>query len=68
MNFHNFTIFSNTAVWPSGCLIAPYYDKLMPDQIISLGTPDAGVLPATGKSAVDPAGNDGANGGRSTST
>jgi hypothetical protein len=54
-----FSLINNTGVWPSGCLIAPNYDKLMPYR----GTPDAGALPATGKSAVDPAGNDGANGG-----
>jgi hypothetical protein len=47
---------------------APYYVKLTPDQIFNHGTPDAGAVPATGKSAVHPAGNDGANGGSSTST
>jgi hypothetical protein len=63
-----FSLINNTAVWPSGCFIAPYYGKLTPDQIYIPGTPDAGALPATGKSAVDPAGNDGANEGSSMST
>jgi hypothetical protein len=34
--------------------------NITPDQIFNPGAPDAGALPATGKSAVDPAGNDGA--------
>jgi hypothetical protein len=62
------SLINNTAVWPSGCLIAPYYGMLTPDQIFTPGTPDAGALPANGNSAVDPAGNDGVNGGSSTST
>jgi hypothetical protein len=45
-----------------------YYGKLTPDQIFTPGSLDAGALPATGKSAVDPAGNDGANGGSLKST
>jgi hypothetical protein len=62
------SLINDTAVWPSGCLIAPYFGKLMPDQIFNLGTPDVGAPTATGNSAVDPAGNDGANGGSSAST
>jgi hypothetical protein len=30
-----FSLINNTAVWPSGCLIAPYYGKLTPDQIFT---------------------------------
>jgi hypothetical protein len=49
----------NTGVWPSGCLIAPYYGKLTPE----VGAPAAAI-----KSAADPAGNEGANEGSSAST
>jgi hypothetical protein len=63
-----FSLISNPAVWPSDCLIAPYHGKLMPDQIFVPGTPDVGAPTATGSSAVDSAGNDGANGGSSTSS
>jgi hypothetical protein len=31
-----FSLINNIGVWPSGCIIAPYYDKLMPDQTFTL--------------------------------
>jgi hypothetical protein len=62
VNEDEFSLINDAGVWPSGCLIAPYYGKLTPDQIFSPSTPEAG-----GSSAVNPAGNDGANGGNSTS-
>jgi hypothetical protein len=49
----DFHLINNTGVWPSGCLIAPYYGRLSPDQIYSSPTfdssrppsPPAGALP-----------------------
>jgi hypothetical protein len=63
-----FSLINNTGVWPSGCLIAPYYGKLMSDQMFTPSKPEAGAPVAYINTAVDPAGNDGANGGSSTST
>jgi hypothetical protein len=63
-----FALINNIGVWPSGCLIAPYYDKLTPDQTFSPSTPEAGAPAAAINSAANPAGNDGANGGSLTST
>jgi hypothetical protein len=54
-----FLLINNTGVWPSGCLIAPFYGKLTPDQIFTPSTPEP---------ASNPAGNDGADGGSSTPT
>jgi hypothetical protein len=62
-----FSLINKTGVWPSACLITPYYGKLMPDQIFTPSTPEAGAPAVAIKSAADPAGNDGANGGSSTS-
>jgi hypothetical protein len=62
-----FSVINNTGVWPSGCLIAPYYDKLTPDQMFTPSTPEAGAPVSSINTAVDPAGNDGANGDISTS-
>jgi protein tyrosine phosphatase (PTP) superfamily phosphohydrolase (DUF442 family) len=31
----NFPLINNTGVWPSGCLIAPFYGRLSADQIYS---------------------------------
>jgi hypothetical protein len=50
----DFHLINNTGVWPSGCLIAPYYGRLNNDQIYSSPTldstrrpsPPAGALPA----------------------
>jgi hypothetical protein len=53
----DFPLINDTGIWPSGCLIAPYYGKLMPDQIFTSVTPDAGVHPAPSSSA-DPVSND----------
>jgi hypothetical protein len=58
-----FALINNIGVWPSGCLIAPYYGKLTSDQIFTLSTPEAGAPAAAINSAANPAGNDGANGG-----
>jgi hypothetical protein len=63
-----FPLLNNPGVWPSGCLIAPYYGKLTPDQVFTPCTPEARAPAAGIKSAADPAGNDGANGGSSTAT
>jgi hypothetical protein len=32
----DFHLINNTGVWPNGCLIAPYYGRLNPDQIYSV--------------------------------
>jgi hypothetical protein len=61
-----FSDINNVDVWPSGCLIAPYYGKLTPDQIFTPSTPEVGAPTATTKCATNLAGNDGANGGSST--
>jgi hypothetical protein len=63
-----FALINNIGVWPSGCLIAPYYGKLTPDQMFTPSTPEAGAPGAAINSAANPAGNDGANGGSLTST
>jgi hypothetical protein len=31
----DFQLINNTEVWPNGCLIAPFYGRLNPDQIYS---------------------------------
>jgi hypothetical protein len=61
-------LINNIGVWPSGCLIAPYYGKLTPDQILTPSAPEAGAPAAAINSAAKPAGNDGANGGSLTFT
>jgi hypothetical protein len=58
-----FSLINNTDVWLSGCLIAPYYGKLTPEQIFTPSTRDGGAPAAAINSAADPAGNDGTNGG-----
>jgi hypothetical protein len=62
-----FALINSTDVCPSGCLIAPYYGKLTPDQISTASTPEAAAPAAAVRPAVNPAGNDGATGGSSTS-
>jgi hypothetical protein len=47
----------NPSIWPSGCLITPFYSKLMPDQHFTLIAPDAGIPPAS-ISPINPSGND----------
>jgi hypothetical protein len=37
----DFHLINNTGVWPSGCLIAPYYGRISPDQIYSSLTLDS---------------------------
>jgi hypothetical protein len=64
----DFSQINNTDVCPSGCLIAPYYGKLTPDQIFNLSTPEARAPVASINTVAEPAGNDGANGGSWTST
>jgi hypothetical protein len=61
-----FSVINNIDVWPSGCLIAPYYGKLTPDQIFTPSTPEVGAPAAATKCVTNPAGNDGANGDSST--
>lgn len=46
-----FSIINSTVAWPSGCLIAPYYGKLMLDQIFISSTPEAGTPAAAINSA-----------------
>jgi hypothetical protein len=63
-----FPLINSTGVWPSGCLIVPYYGKLTPDQVFTACTPEAGNPAAGTNPAADSAGNDGAIRGSSTST
>jgi hypothetical protein len=35
----DFHLINNTGVWPNGCLIAPYYGRLSPDQIYTVEAP-----------------------------
>ncbi|PNF43161.1 hypothetical protein B7P43_G17207 [Cryptotermes secundus] len=63
-----FALINSTGVWPSGCLIAPYYGKLTADQIFTASTPEEAAPTAAVKPATNPADNNGANGGSSTST
>jgi hypothetical protein len=52
----DFHLINNTGVWPSGCLIAPYYGRLSPDHTYSYPTldsshppsPPAGASPVNG--------------------
>jgi hypothetical protein len=62
-----FLLINNPGVLPSGCLIAPYYGKLTPDQVFTPCTPEAGDRAAGINPAADSAGNDGSNGGSLTS-
>jgi hypothetical protein len=62
----DFPQINSADVWPTGCLIAPYYGKLMPDQIFTPSTPETGTPVASIITAADPAVNDGANGGSLT--
>ncbi|XP_033610480.1 uncharacterized protein LOC111872200 [Cryptotermes secundus] len=62
-----FSLINDVGVWPSGCLIAPYYGKLAPDQVFTPSTSEAGMSDASVKSAVNPAGNDVVDLGCSTS-
>jgi hypothetical protein len=52
------------AVWPSGCITAPYYGKLTSDQIFTPSTSQVGGPATVSNSTANPAG----NGGSSTST
>jgi hypothetical protein len=63
-----FSLINDVGVWPSGCLIAPYYGKLTPDQVYIPSTPEAAVSNASIETAVNSADNDVADGGSSTST
>jgi hypothetical protein len=48
---------TNPAVWPSGCLMAPFYGKLTPDQHFTPVALEAGI-PSASISAIDPTGDD----------
>jgi hypothetical protein len=37
-----FPLINNTGVWPTGCLIAPFYGRLTPDQVYAPSTPVIG--------------------------
>jgi hypothetical protein len=65
-----FPLINNTGVWPTGCLIAPFYGKRAPDQVYSSSTLVTGetALPVasdTMNKCVKPKGDDGAHGGSS---
>jgi hypothetical protein len=62
----DFPLLNNTAFWPTGCLIAPFYGKLTPDQVYSSSTPVSGErAPPVASDSVKPKGDDGAHGGSS---
>jgi hypothetical protein len=53
----DFHLINNTGVWPSGCLIAPYYRRLDPDQIYSaMSALSCHSSPGSGVSTLDPIG------------
>jgi hypothetical protein len=54
-----FPLINDSGVWPTGCLIAPYYGRLTPDQVFTPITPDAEVPPAS-NSLTNPVDNDAA--------
>jgi hypothetical protein len=62
VNEGDFHLINNTGVWPNGCLIAPCFGKLTPDQIYSPSTPikttDVGDLLAADMSPVPGGGSD----------
>jgi hypothetical protein len=62
----DFSQINNTDDWPTGCLIAPYYGKLMPHKIYTPSTNETGTPVASIITAAEPEFNDGANGGSST--
>jgi hypothetical protein len=39
VNEDDFPLDNSTGVWPNGCLLAPFYGKLTPDQMYSSSTP-----------------------------
>jgi hypothetical protein len=52
-----FNLVNNTGVWRSGCLIAPYYGRLNPDQIYSaMSASSCSSFPVGGVSTLDPIG------------
>jgi hypothetical protein len=50
-----FNLINNTAVWPKGCLIAPYYGRLNPEQIYNDATSVASRRPTPGAGDRPPA-------------
>jgi hypothetical protein len=63
-----FSLINDTGVWPAGCLIAPYFGKLSPDQVYTPSTLAAGVSETPVGTSANPAGDDGADGSCSAST
>jgi hypothetical protein len=53
----DFPLISNVGVWPDGCLIAPFYGRLYPEQVFS------SVNPVSGDPSVQSADTDKAGGG-----
>jgi hypothetical protein len=51
-----FRLINDSGAWSAGCLIAPYYGKLMPDQVFTPIAPGEGVQPAL-SSLAHPVGN-----------
>jgi hypothetical protein len=67
----DFPSINNTGVWPNGCFIAPFYERLNPEQIYSPVASDVPVAAApasprdTVENCMNPKGDDGAYGGSS---
>jgi hypothetical protein len=55
-------LINKTGVWPNGCLIAPFFGKLTPEQIYSPSAPvkttEVGALPAADMLPVPGGGSD----------
>jgi hypothetical protein len=49
-----FHLINNTGVWPNGCLIAPYYGPLNPDQIYTAETSATSQPPTPGAGCSSP--------------
>jgi hypothetical protein len=50
----DFHLINNTGVWPNGCLIAPYYGRLNPDQIYTTETSATSRPPSPGAGCFNP--------------
>jgi hypothetical protein len=50
----DFHLINNTGVWPNGCLIAPYYGRLNPDQIYTAETSATSRPPTPGAGCLSP--------------
>ena len=50
----DFSLINNAGVWPNGCLIAPYYGRLSPDQIFKFEEPATARPPSPGAGKLHP--------------